>query len=268
MYEILRNLPQGSFVLDLGCSQGSFPQSATAAQCIRLDRAPLLPGSHSSQMVQADATAIPFAHRAFAAIISNHSLEHFDGLSKALEEIARVVEPDGSLFIAVPDASTFTDRLYRWLSRGGGHVNAFTSTPELAVAIQRATGLPHVATRTLCSSLSFLNRCNSPRPIPKRLMLLGGGHSWSLFAYAWISRRIDRWFGLRTSVYGWAFYFGKIGEPVDTQTWVNVCIRCGSGCASQKLIETGRVHSAARFLVYRCPTCGEMNPYTVDFELA
>jgi SAM-dependent methyltransferase len=265
MHEILRNLPEGSFVLDLGCDEGSFPRNATAARCVRLDRD--VPSRRSAAdtafIVQADAASTPFASGAFAAIISNHSLEHFDGLAAALDEIGRIVAADGSLFVAVPDASTFTDRLYRWLSRGGGHVNPFASAPALALEIQRATGLKHIATRTLCSSLSFLNRSNSPRPIPKRLMLLGGGYAWSLFAYVWASRRIDRWFGTRTSVYGWALYFGKIRETIDTRTWVNVCIQCGSGCASTKLMAR-RVWGVR---VYQCPTCGVANPFADDFDL-
>src|SRR6185437_15783196 len=99
-------------------------------------------------------------------------------------------------YVAVPDASTHCDKLYRWLSRGGGHVNAFTSSKELATKIERATGLQHRATKTLHTSLSFLNRRNSPRPLPRRLVLVGGGYEWSLFLIAWISRMLDRNFGL------------------------------------------------------------------------
>ena len=54
-----------------------------------------------------------------------------------LAEIGRVLKPPGALYIAVPDASTFGDRLYRWLTWGGGHVNAFTSARELAATIEQ-----------------------------------------------------------------------------------------------------------------------------------
>lgn len=57
-----------------------------------------------------------------------------------------MVASDGFLFVAVPDASTVTDRLYRWLAGGpapgGGHVNAFTSADETARRIEKAVGLP------------------------------------------------------------------------------------------------------------------------------
>lgn len=45
-------------------------------------------------------------------MISNHSLEHFEGLEQALDEIRRVIDPNGFLYIAVPDSSTVTDRIY------------------------------------------------------------------------------------------------------------------------------------------------------------
>jgi SAM-dependent methyltransferase len=231
---------------------------------VRIDREP--PANRgATQFIQADAARLPFAHQTFAAVISNHSLEHFDDFTSALREIGRVITPNGSLFIAVPDASTLTDKLYRWLARGGGHVNAFTSASETAAAIEHATGLPHVATRLLYSSLSFLNRRNAPRPVPQRLLLLGAGYEWSLFVYTWMSRRLDRWLNTRTSIYGWAFYFGKVVQPINTNAWVNVCIRCGSGCPAISLKRQLLVHSNFLGLrIWRCPECGASNPFADD----
>ena len=263
MHEILRNLPAGSLVLDLGCANGSFPQEDTPATIVKIDRD--APGNSRRGFIQSDAARLPFADGTFDAVISNHSLEHFDDLAGALHEIGRVIRRGGSLFVSVPDASTLTDKLYRWLGRGGGHVNAFTSLNDTAAVIERATGLRRVAVRTLYSSLSFLNRSNSQDPAPRRLLLLGAGYEWSLFVYVWMSRRLDRWINSRTSVYGWAFYFGNIEEPIDTATRVNVCIRCGRGHTAAYLMGQSRVRS--RFpgiLVYRCPQCGATNPFADD----
>jgi len=257
MHEILKPLPPTALVLDLGCATGSFPREATQATVVRFDRD--RPGHAPERFVQGDAAALPFADNTFDAIVSNHSLEHLDHLDASLREIGRVMRPHGALFVSVPDAGTFTDKLYRWLARGGGHVNAFTSSDELAGTIERGTGLRHRATRTLCSSLSFLNRRNSPRPRPRRLLLLGAGYEWSLFLYVWASRRLDRWLRTRTGVYGWALYFGEVPGPIDTGTSVNVCIRCGSGIRSNLLAPFFR-----GIPVYRCPTCGATNPFAED----
>jgi SAM-dependent methyltransferase len=249
MQEILAHLPAGSRVLDLGCDEGSFQSTRTRATTIRVDRD--IPRRRDGTFVQGDASLLPFADRSFAAVISNHSLEHFMKLNDVLGEIGRILQPDGALFVAVPDASTLTDRIYRWLGRGGGHVNPFTNSEEVVHMIEDATGLRHVATRTLWSSLSFLNRNICPRPLPKRLWLLGGGFEWTLRAYVRLSRRVDRALGTRTGIYGWAFYFGSITAPIDTAEWCNVCIRCGSGSPD----ETVRGKRT-----YSCSNCGAVNP--------
>lgn len=263
MHEIIADLPKGALVLDIGSAGASFSDTATSATVIRADKE--LPQTTPSYFVRADAAKLPFPDSIFQAVVSNHSLEHFADLEGALREIGRVLCPNGSLFVSVPDASTFTDRLYRWLARGGGHVNAFTSDADLASFIERLAGFKHVATRTLCSSLSFLNRRTAKGQLPRRLCLLGGGYQWTLFLYVWLSRRIDRYLGTRTSIYGWALYFGNIPRPVDTQIHRNVCIRCGAGHAASVL----KPHSYARGLlprlqVYECPNCGTRNPFARD----
>lgn len=248
-------------MLDLGCATGSFQENSTDATIVGLDLYFPAERSTSHPVVQANASMLPFCDGSFAAVISNHSLEHFNDVDSVLKEIGRVLSRDGALFIAVPDSSTFTDRLYRRIAKGGGHVNAFTSESELVARVELITGLPPIATRLLYSSLSFLNRRNSPLPRPRSLTFLGGGREWTLFLYAWISRRLDRWLNTRLSVYGWALYFGRVGEPVSTEPRINVCIRCGSGSPVSLLTGKIQLHSVLRFLqVYRCPNCNAINP--------
>ena len=164
MHEILEGLGPGQRVLDLGSGAGSFDSSAGKYVAIRadLDR----PSIPAGNLTQADAARLPFPDHAFDAVISNHSLEHFHDLAGSLSEIGRVLKPTGALYIAVPDASSFCDRLYRWLARGGGHLNAFTSARQLEATIESATHRPHVATRTLLTSLSYLNRKNFAGAVP------------------------------------------------------------------------------------------------------
>lgn len=250
-------------VLDLGSGSGSFPAQATAALVIRLDRefttAPL-----GGWALRGDAASVPLRDGSIAAVIANHSLEHIENLTGALREIRRVLRPDGALFVSVPDANTLTDRLYRWLSRGGGHVNPFTAAEDLSRLISLETGLRHVWTATLCSSLSFLNRRNSPVPRPRRLLLLGGGATWTLLLYTWLSRRLDRLAGTRTSIYGWAFYFGQVAVPVRSPTKGNVCIQCGGSTSGASLLLAGKVYRRWAIRFYRCPVCLAENIYSPD----
>src|SRR5580704_17798293 len=118
MYEILARLPLGSLVLDLGSGAGSFDTSAPLT-VIRADldpprrQEPISRGTN--HFIRCSAARLPLRSHSFRAVICNHSLEHFEDLDDSVREIARVLAPDGLLYIAVPDASTFTDRFYRWL---------------------------------------------------------------------------------------------------------------------------------------------------------
>jgi SAM-dependent methyltransferase len=262
VHEILENLAPGTRVLDIGSGPGSFPSSMGPFIAIRTDLD--CPSSPAANFVQADAARLPFADGAFDAVISNHSLEHFHDLAGSLAEIGRVLKPTGALCVAVPDASTFCDRLYRWLARGGGHVNPFTSAQELAGIIERATRLRHVNTRTLCTSLSYLNRKNRPVSGPRRLLLAGGGTDISLHLFTYFARLSDRLFGTRLSVYGWALYFGNLAVPVDIKAWSNVCMRCGSGTQSEWLRHLQLVRRRFFLQVYRCPSCGATNLFSDD----
>ena len=263
MNELLTAIAPGGAVLDLGCGAGTFLADDGSFAVVRVDLEP--PGVRVANFVRADAAQLPFPTCHFDAVFSNHSLEHFHDLAGALEEIGRVVKPSGSLYVAVPDSSTLTDRLYRWLARGGGHVNRFTSARDLVSLIERTTELRHVATRPLCTSFSFLNRNNCRTRPPRRLWLLGGGTETSLFFATYIFRLSDRFLGTRLSFYGWALYFGNAPTYLDSACWTNVCIRCGSGHPSDGLLRGDKLVRVLPFLAaYRCPACGTMNLFTED----
>ena len=260
MHEILTTLPPGSTVLDLGSNRGSFDSSRYNLRVVCADL--VSPPEPPRNFVACSAAQLAFRNGSFRAIISNHSLEHFENLSACVAEISRVLDKHGDLYIAVPDASTFTDRIYRWLGRGGGHVNAFTRAADVARLFTDATGLPLAGTRVLCTSLSFLNRRNISGRAPRKLLLFAGGSEHFVRVLSYTLRSIDRWFHLRASVYGWAFFFGRHLTP-DLTAWSNVCIRCGSGTPSARLKPIRR-----RFLpdLFVCPSCGTRNYFTDDDE--
>src|SRR4051812_28612579 len=120
MNELLASLPPGSRVLDLGARSGSFDTERADLIVVRLDLE-IPAGRRRGLYVSGDAARMPFATASFAAVISNHSLEHFVELDATVREIGRVLRPDAALYIAVPDSTTLTDRIYRWLGKGGGH---------------------------------------------------------------------------------------------------------------------------------------------------
>lgn len=260
MNELVRGLPQRAVVLDLGCGSGSLDWAGSQFTVVRVD----LEFFKAFNFVQADAANLPFTADCFDVVISNHSLEHVENLAISLAEIGRVLKSTGCLYIAVPDATTITDRLYRWLARGGGHVNQFSSPEQLTLMVEQATGLKHKLTRTLCTSLSFLNRNNRRTRAPRRLLLIGGGTEISLLLFNYFFRLLDRTFGSRMSVYGWAFYFGNIEATIDRNAWTNVCIRCGAGHPSDWLIHECKVVRYWLISVYWCPNCGTMNLFTKD----
>ena len=246
MDEILRQLRSGARVLDLGSQRGSFARPAGLVT-VRLD----LEGTPD---VRADAAKLPFGDRVFDAVVANHSLEHFTELDAVLKEVGRVIKTEGLIFVSVPDASTFSDRVYRWLARGGGHVNPFTSAGELIERVTAATGCRYAGGRYLFSSFSFLHERNLGRAYPRRMIVFANGREWFLRALTWWLRRL-RW---RWALYGWALYFGPVEEEIGSQAWTNTCVRCGSGHPEEWLI-TKLVGNR-----YACPACGAWNYFTRD----
>jgi SAM-dependent methyltransferase len=245
--DLLRNLPPRARVLDLGARTGSFrsPRKDLIVVRLDLDISPAADGLR----VAGDAARLPFRTACFHAIVSNHSLEHFVELEPAVREIGRVLCPGGALYVAVPDATTLTDHIYRWLGRGGGHVNAFRRPASVTGLIERLAGVPHRGTVPLISSLSFLNSHNFTSRPPRKIALFAFGNERALVFFIWMLKWIDRRFGTRLGHYGWAFYFGS-AEPPSAEVWWNVCVRCGSGHPPSAL-------PLARS--YRCPQCNAWN---------
>lgn len=252
-------------MLDLGCGSGSFEYESYPLVVIALDvERPAGPVPRC--FVEADAARLPFENAIFDAVISNHSLEHIANLDAALKEIGRILKRPGKLYVAVPDSRTLSDRLYRWLARGGGHVNPFRSPEELAARIGQHLAAPLAGIRPLYTSLSFLNKRNHPSRAPRGLWLLGGGNEWILKELNYGLRWLDCHLGTRLSQYGWALFFGEYPDPPSQESWPNVCVRCGAGHPSGWLHNQGAVRSNWLRRSYVCPDCGATNYFTSDEE--
>jgi SAM-dependent methyltransferase len=265
MHEILRNLPEGARVLDLGSgAAGSFgAEHCPHAIIIRLD--PQRPPTATAGFVQANAAHLPFRDASFDAVIANHSLEHMEQLGSALSEVGRVVRCGASLYVAVPDSSTFSDKLYRWIYHGGGHINPFDSPAELSRRISQPTGLRPVAVKVLYASFIYLHHSHfHPRP-PRRLWLFGNGNARFIATLSYALRGLDRLLGTRASVYGWGLYFGAPPPEIDMRGWTNVCVHCGAGHPAAWLQLKHAVHRRILWMrAFDCPNCGGWNLFTND----
>ena len=265
MREFLGHLAPGARVLDLGSGRGSFPASAYPLHTVRVDRE-RPPADADADAVQADAARLPFRDACFDAIVANHSLEHFRNLGAVLAEVRRVLKRGGSLYVSVPDSTTLSDHLYRFFARGGGHVNRFRSAGEVERLIREATGLSCQARRTLFTSLAFLHPENRKGRRAGRMLAVAFVGERTLRWATWLARKLDRRFGTRLSIYGWAFYFGPGAEAADTTPWTNVCVRCGAGHPFARLAAEGAVNLEAWIPRFRCPDCGAWGLYTADAD--
>lgn len=260
MQEILYSLPADALVLDIACGGGSFQSSTFPFRTVRAD---LTPHASGGSFVQADAAALPFPRDTFDAVVCNHGLEHFENPGRAMQEMGRVVKRSGALFVSVPDARTLHDRLYRFVAKGGGHVNFFTDPQALARSLEWYSGLPHVATKVLGASFAFLNKRNLPEGLPLRYRSVARRWETPLLVLAASVRTVDRLFGTRASVYGWGFYLGTIAQPIDTRAWKNLCMRCGQAHDPDWLQTMDA--SCRKWLLlqaYRCPGCGAVNLFS------
>jgi len=262
MDAILTGLRSGARVLDLAAQRGSFDAKRYPVHTCRVDLDPPAPVDGAFSL-RADAARLPFPDGCFDALICNHGLEHFGRLEAAIAEMGRVVRSGGVLFLTVPDAGTFTDRLYRFLARGGGHVNAFRSPREVERIVSRITGLPSRGRRTLYTSLSFVHPANRGPRRNRRLILLCGAGERTLRWATWLFRILDRRLGTRLAIYGWAFYFGGVGQVASAAPWTNACVRCGAGHPSERLRADGAVKPGWA-PGYACPACGTWNLWSDD----
>jgi len=180
-----------------------------------------------------------------------------------LREIRRVAKAGAGLYVAVPDAGTLADQIYRWIARGGGHVNAFRTPDEVIQLVERLTGLAHRSTRDLYASLTFLNARNVRGWPRRKIYIFANGDERFLAALLWSLRGIDRTLGTGLSRYGWEFHFGAADPGEATEPRINVCVRCGASHSADYLREEatgwrrfGPIES------YRCPGCGGFNLFS------
>ena len=110
-------------ILDLGCAQGllSYLLKQKGGYWVHADldwtnllsARPLL----EKNLIQTDSHSLPLASAAFTKVLCLDYLEHVDDDEQCLQEINRVLRPQGQLILAVPQTGPFflLHRLRSWL---------------------------------------------------------------------------------------------------------------------------------------------------------
>jgi len=116
--ELIDDLPAGASVLDAGCGPGSWdysirPDINIASFDIKYPPGPPMPAPHVA-IFRGDLARLPLRPQLFDLTICHYVLEHVTELDACCDELVRVTKPDGSVYLSVPRAAAFDDRLYRF----------------------------------------------------------------------------------------------------------------------------------------------------------
>jgi SAM-dependent methyltransferase len=240
-------------LLDLGASPNS-PAQNIPARHVRLDE-----HFFPTLTVQARATALPFKPHCFEAILANHSFEHFQNLPAALAEVARTITPEGTLYVAVPFGPTLSDRLYRALFQGGGHVQYFQSQHHVISIIETHTGLPCIAATPIHSAFHFLTGPDIPG-LPRRIRL------WLQFwtptltmLLVFCLSALER-LGLSSlRLYGASFVFSRSRTPFTLEPRHYTCCQCGTNFSRAWLEGRGAFEQSPLLTHFTCTNCQRRN---------
>ena len=93
-------------VLDLGCGVGHSFHLLAPRETVGVDLDARALAGQDRETVAADMRALPFAHGSFASVLSVQSLEHVPDPERVLEEVVRVLEPDGVAVFVTPNRLT------------------------------------------------------------------------------------------------------------------------------------------------------------------
>ena len=119
-YHFAAPLVAGQDVLDVACGEG-YGSALLAARARSVIGADIAPGAveHARsryaaipnlEFRQADCAALPFAAASFDAVVSFETIEHILTQAPFLDEIRRVLRPDGFLILSCPNKTEYSDR--------------------------------------------------------------------------------------------------------------------------------------------------------------
>jgi SAM-dependent methyltransferase len=256
--EVIAAQPPGARVLDAGCGPGSWPYGLRDDLDVTGFDIKFPPGpparSDRVRVTRADLARLPFRPDRFDLTVCHYVLEHVTELEACCDELVRVTRPGGTLYLSVPRAAAFDDRLYRFAGyfakyalmkfrKRIEHQQRFDLAGLLARF--RARGMEPTAHAFVPAGFSWMN---DPRTQP-----LQGAFTDALAALhraTGLDLAADANFVLTFVRRG-----GPVGEaPLPGRRQVtHVCRRCGE----HAIVEAARPWPGR----WTCPWCGEHNPF-------
>lgn len=161
---IAANLTDNERVLDIGCGNGQYlgyllSRPGLVELGVGLDRhiRPL----NLARFVSGNALALPFAAASFSAAMANRMLNQTGDIARALGEAARVLKPDGKIFVVTADS--LQPSLLRQLHETAqAELNFpsyfYRSTTPLGQRLHRQNGTSWLATNFEQVRLEFYER--------------------------------------------------------------------------------------------------------------
>ncbi len=126
-YHFAAPLVAGRTVLDVACGEG-YGSALLARRAARVTGADIAPaaiahararyaGQANLEFSEADCAALPFAKASFDVVVSFETIEHIGRQEAFLDEVRRVLRPDGFAVLSCPNKAEYTD--------ARDHVNEF-----------------------------------------------------------------------------------------------------------------------------------------------
>lgn len=250
LYEMIDAAPEGAQVVDAGCGPGSWPYDrrpdlAIAAFDVKFPPGPPVPRPGRA-VFRADLAALPLRSGHADLTVCHYVLEHVTALASCCDELARVTREGGVLYLSVPRAASFDDRLYRFagvfakfaLFKFGKrleHQQRFDLAGLLDLFTARGFAL--VAHARVPAGFSWMN---DPRTRPLQEPFTA--------ALAWLHRAVGLDLGGDAN---FVLHFRKTGAR-GVRRVTHVCRACG-----EHVVIVPATPWPAR---WRCPWCGAANP--------
>jgi SAM-dependent methyltransferase len=259
--EVIAAAPAGAQVLDAGCGPGSWPYGERPDLDITGFDVKFPPGppprSAKVRVFRGDLARLPLRDATFDLTVCHYVLEHVTELEACAGELARVTRPGGTLYLSVPRAASFDDRLYRF---AGYFAKYALGKFRKRIEHQQRFDLPSVLARF--ARLGFeptahafvpagFSWMNDPRTKP-----LQGAFTDAL---AWLHRHTGVDLARDAN---FVLTFRRVAAPAagpdparlpGRRRVTHVCRECGE----HAVVEAARPWPAR----WRCPWCGAANPF-------